>query len=118
MKSSVADAYKTISDTMLAPPSDTAQLTELINFSNITQQVTLFDLKDKLRHILDYVNFLSEYFPMKEENIELNNTLFNWYHMMPQVLDDNQLLIENKTQEFQNLLKSERFICVQTIMTK
>ena len=78
---------------------------ELINFVRITSDVTLKSLKLRLLEVIEYIVLLSDYWLLTESEISNNSTVFQWYHRMPQILEDNRMIIENKTQEYQNALK-------------
>ena len=80
---------------------------ELIDFANNTDKKSVFDLEKKLIEIVKYINFLTQYCLMKEENINSNNKLFYWYHHIPEDIEKSKNIIENKTVEFQNILKGK-----------
>lgn len=70
------------------------------------EEFSLKQLESSLQDIIEIVEFLSDYWLLTEEEIETNNNAFQWYHKIPQILEDNRIIIENKTQDFQDALKS------------
>lgn len=94
-----------MSNHILTPPANTIALMQLIDFVQNMEESTLEDLERKLSKILEYTIFLSEFRSPTESDIALNNTAFQHYHRMPQILEDNRLLIQTKTLEFQDALK-------------
>lgn len=83
---------------------------ELIDYMKNVEQFSLKNIGTKLREILESVVFLSDYWVLTEEEIDANNVVFQWYHKMPEILENNKVLIENKTQEFQEALKGTYYM--------
>lgn len=102
---SVTAEYEAISERVLTPPPNTAALMELIKFVRTTRDVTLKSLELRLLDVIQHIAFLSDYWLLTESEISNNSEAFQWYHRMSQILEDNRVIIENKTQEFQNALK-------------
>jgi hypothetical protein len=80
---------------------------EMIDYMRNIEDFSLKNLEDKLREIIKNIIFLSEYWPLTDNEINNNNLAFQWYHKMPEILKNNKLTIENKTQEFQDALKGK-----------
>ncbi|XP_067216276.1 dynein axonemal heavy chain 7 [Linepithema humile] len=97
--------YEAISEQALTPPPNTAALMKLIKFVQTTSDVTLKSLELRLLDVIEHIAFLSDYWLLTEGEISNNSTAFQWYHRMPQILEDNRLIIENKTQEYQDALR-------------
>ncbi|XP_028047400.2 dynein heavy chain 7, axonemal [Monomorium pharaonis] len=97
--------YEAISERVLTPPPNTAALMELIKFVQTTSDVTLKSLQLRLLDVIEHVAFLSDYWLLTESEISNNSVAFQWYHRMPQIFEDNRVIIENKTREYQNALK-------------
>ncbi|XP_050461697.1 dynein axonemal heavy chain 7-like [Cataglyphis hispanica] len=102
---SVIEEYEAISKRALTPPPNTAALMELIKFIQITRDVTVKKLELKLLNVMEHILFLSDYRLFSQSEIKNNSMAFQWYHKMPQILEDNRVIIEKKTLEFQNALK-------------
>ncbi|EGI62283.1 Dynein heavy chain 12, axonemal [Acromyrmex echinatior] len=96
--------YEAISERILTPPPNTAALMELIKFVR-TSDVTLKNLELRLLDVLEHIAFLSDYWLLTESEISNNNVVFQWYHRMPQIFEDNRVIMENKMQEYQDALK-------------
>ncbi|XP_017769725.1 PREDICTED: dynein heavy chain 7, axonemal-like [Nicrophorus vespilloides] len=69
-------------------------------------------MEDKLRDVMKYILFLSDHYLFTEEDLDQNNDTFYRFLDMPKVLEKNREIIDQKTQEFQELLatKIEKFI--------
>lgn len=78
---------------------------ELIKFVRTSSDVTLKSLELRLLDVIEHVAFLSDYWLLTQSEIANNDVAFQWYHRMPQVLEDNRMIIESKTHEFQEALK-------------
>lgn len=78
---------------------------EMIDYMKKVEDYSLKKLENKLREILGSIIFLSDYWLMTEDEISDNNSVFQWYHRMPEILENSKITIENKTQEFQDALK-------------
>ncbi|KAK2587842.1 hypothetical protein KPH14_003939 [Odynerus spinipes] len=101
----VIEEYRAITDRALSPPENTAALMELIAFVKKTEDVTLKNLESKLQIIMNHVLLLSNYYLLVEDEINKNTEAFQWFHKIPDVLDDNRTIVDNKMQEFQDSLK-------------
>lgn len=103
--SSIIAEYEAISKRALTPPPNTAALMDLIKFIRITSDVTIKSLEHRLLNVTEHFVFLSDYWLLTESEINNNSMAFQWYHKIPQIFEDNRLIIENKTQEYQEALK-------------
>lgn len=84
---------------------------DLMEFMKTAELYSLPKLDSKLIEIIRTVIFLSDFRLISEEEIEMNNSVFQWYHRMPKILDNNKIMMENKLQEFQEVLKGcEKFL--------
>lgn len=97
--------YEAIAERALSPPPNTAELMKLIKFVQTTSDVSLKSLELRLLDIIDHIAFLSDYWLLTENEISNNNTAFQWYHKMLQILEDSRMIIENKTREYQEALR-------------
>lgn len=105
LESSVTAEYEAIAKRALTPPPNTAALMELVKFVRTSSDVTLKSLELRLLDVIEHVAFLSDYWPLTDSEIANNSTAFQWYHQMPQVLENNRIIVENKTHEYQEALK-------------
>ncbi|XP_015609892.1 dynein heavy chain 7, axonemal isoform X2 [Cephus cinctus] len=99
------EEYQAIANRALSQPPNTAALMELIEFMRNAEEITLKELENVLLHVLENIVFLSDYWLSTDAEIRVNNNAFQWYHRMPQILEDHRLIVENKTQDFQEALK-------------
>ncbi|XP_025075899.1 dynein heavy chain 7, axonemal-like [Pogonomyrmex barbatus] len=97
--------YEAISERVLTPPPNTAALMKLVKFVQTTSDVTLKSLELRLLDVIEHITFLSDYWLLTESEISNNSVAFQWYHRMPQIFEDNRVIIENKMQEYQDALK-------------
>ncbi|XP_014203995.1 dynein heavy chain 7, axonemal [Copidosoma floridanum] len=102
---SVTKDYEAIAEHAENSPQNTAALMDLIDYIKKVEDLVLKKLEAKLYEIVENVIFLSDYWLLTDEEIGNNNTAFHWYHKMPEVLDRNAVIVENKTEEFQELLR-------------
>ncbi|KAF7398391.1 hypothetical protein HZH66_006288 [Vespula vulgaris] len=101
----IIQEYKTITDNILSQPANTAVLMELIAYVRKIEDITLTNLEDELQTVMDHILLLSNYHLLTNEEINRNNTAFQWYHKIPEILEDNRLMVEIKMREFQDALK-------------
>lgn len=94
-----------ISDRALSTPNNTAELVVLKNFIKMILEVTLKKLEDKLREIIEHILILSNYHCITDNEIYINNITFQWYHKIPQILEENESIVGYKTLEFQQALR-------------
>lgn len=102
---SVIAEYEIIVERALTPPPNTMALMELIKFVRTSSDVTLKSLELRLLDVIEHIVFLSDYWLLTENEISNNSTAFQLYHRMPQIFEDNRLVVESKTQEYQDALK-------------
>ena len=79
---------------------------ELINYVKTIDKNILKDLELKLNDIIENILFISDYWHLTIDEIKINNDAFQWYHKIPEILDHSRDIIEVKTKEFQDFLKS------------
>ncbi|KAG6798201.1 Dynein heavy chain 7, axonemal [Apis mellifera caucasica] len=101
----VAEQYQMISDRALSTPNNTAELIVLKNFIKMILEVTLKNLEDKLREIIEHILILSNYHCITDYEIYTNNITFQWYHKIPHILEENESIVGYKTLEFQQALR-------------
>ncbi|KAH0950776.1 hypothetical protein HN011_006322 [Eciton burchellii] len=97
--------YEAISKRVLTPPVDTASLMELITYVRTASDITLKKLEFDLMDVIDHIALLSDYWLFTKSEMDNNNVAFQWYHRIPKIFQDNRLMIEVKTLEFQNALR-------------
>lgn len=110
---SIIEEYKTITDNILSQPANTSILMELIAYVRKIEDITLTNLEDKLQTIMDHILLLSNYYLLTNEEINRNNIAFQWYHKIPEILEDNRSMVESKIKEFQDALKGALLIFFQ-----
>jgi len=108
--SSATVEYEAISKRVLTPPVDTASLMELITYVRTASDITLKKLEFDLMDVIDHIALLSDYWLFTKSEMDNNNVAFQWYHRIPKIFQDNRLMIEVKTLEFQNALRGRRSV--------
>ncbi|KAJ8670547.1 hypothetical protein QAD02_001806, partial [Eretmocerus hayati] len=103
---SVIEEYQSIIERAESYPQNTAALMELISYMKKVESQKLAILEDSLLHILKKLVMLSGFWVLTESEINTNNTAFQFYHKMPDILENSRVIIENKTQEFQESLRA------------
>lgn len=103
----VNEEYQVITDHAENFPQNTAALMEMIDYMKIAEEVTLKKQIIKLRDTLNSLLFLSDYWILTEQEMAMNNSAFQWYHRMPEIVENSKIMIENKTQEFQDALRGK-----------
>lgn len=78
---------------------------ELKSFIKVTIDVTLKKLEQDLREMIEHILLLSDYHFLTDVEINNNNVAFQWYHRIPEILDENEAIIGNKTLEFQEAVR-------------
>nr|XP_031838488.1 dynein heavy chain 7, axonemal-like [Nomia melanderi] len=101
----IAGDYEAIGEQALSTPIDTAALMELIAFVRKSIDGSLKHLETDLYKIIQYILLLSDYHVLTDAEINANNTAFQWYHRMPDVLAENEVIVATKTVEFQEALR-------------
>jgi len=102
--------YEAISKHVLTPPVNTASLMELMTYVRTTSDITLKKAEFKLMDVIDHIALLSDYWLFTKSEMDNNNVVFQWYHKIPKIFEDNRLMMEAKTLEFQNALKGRRSV--------
>ena len=74
----IGDEYQSIADKALSVPPNTSELMELSVFVRKAESVMSANLEDRLRKILKYIAFLSDYKPLTSVEIKTNNFAFQW----------------------------------------
>ncbi|KOX76420.1 Dynein heavy chain 7, axonemal [Melipona quadrifasciata] len=105
MARKVTEQYQSISDRALSMPANAAELMELKSFIKITREVTLKTLEQNLYQIIEHILLLSDYRLLSDIEIITNNEAFQWYHKVPDILEENESIVAIKTLEFQQALR-------------
>lgn len=101
----LGEEYQAISDKALTEPKNTAELMALIEYVKHIETVVIFEMEDRLREVMNYILFLSDYIILTPIEIRQNSQTFLWYSRMAQVFEDNRQIVKLKTVEYQKNLK-------------
>lgn len=64
----------------------------------------LFEMEDRLREVMSYILFCSDYVPLTSAQIKQNSITFLCYRRINGILEENRNIIKEKTKLFQELL--------------
>jgi dynein heavy chain, axonemal len=108
----LCDEFESIAEKCLTTPSNTAHLMELKAAVQKAENETIYELEKKLFQARIRLEFLLDHSTFNAVQIRSNNDTFSWNDRLPQVFEEHQTIIEEKTTQFQEALKlkRERFI--------
>lgn len=107
----MGEDYQQIADKALTQPENTAQLMALIEYVRVVECQTVFEMEDRLKEVMGYILFLSDFTIISAIEMKQNSLTFQWYNKMSSVLDENRRIVEEKTLEYQQSLK----VCVSLL---
>ncbi|XP_032686024.1 dynein heavy chain 7, axonemal-like isoform X4 [Odontomachus brunneus] len=105
MVRAIGDEYQNIADQALSTPPNTSELMKLQEFIRKSETKTIFELEGKLREVMKYILFLSDYVHLTPVEMKNNNFAFHWPFKMSGIFEEHQKIVESKTAEYQALLK-------------
>ncbi|XP_024941329.1 dynein heavy chain 7, axonemal [Cephus cinctus] len=107
----IGEEYQAIADQALSTPPNTAELMELTAFVQKAENELVYELENRLREVMKYILFLSDYTLLTPVEIKTNNFAFQWYHRMTSVFEEHRRIISSKTGEYQDalLMRIEKF---------
>ncbi|XP_050309816.1 dynein axonemal heavy chain 7 [Anthonomus grandis grandis] len=107
----LGEEYQAISDKALNIPSNTSELMDLLKYVTEVETVTLYQMEDRLREVMDYMLFLADHCIFTPVEMKQNNITFQWYLHMPKVIEEHRQMVDSKMEEFQAQLtqKIEKF---------
>ncbi|XP_053995911.1 dynein axonemal heavy chain 7-like isoform X3 [Hylaeus anthracinus] len=108
----IGDDYQYIVDRALSIPANTMELMQLKEFIRVTETETGFRLENRLKEVIKYLVFLSDYSALSPVELKTNNFAFQWYHKLPEVLEQHRDIIASKSGEYQKSLRKriEQFV--------
>ncbi len=98
------EEFQEIKDTLLKPPSNTAELVRIKEYGLVLGTRIFFEMEDRLREITSNILFCSDYDPLTSAQIKQNSTTFLCYRRIHGILEENRNIIEKTTNVFQELL--------------
>ncbi|KAL6257142.1 hypothetical protein P5V15_012074 [Pogonomyrmex californicus] len=101
----IGDVYQNIADQALSIPPNTSELVKLQAFIHKSETKTVFDLETRLREVIKYIIFLSDYHHLTPVELKNNNFVFHWYYTMPEIFEKHREIVASKTGEYQAMLK-------------
>lgn len=99
----------------LTPPANTAELMEYIDKVRVMENETVFLMADRLREISRYMLFLADYIAFTAIEIKQNSSTFQWYAKMASVFEEQRLIVEQKTLEYQEALRVSKACSLSNI---
>lgn len=113
----LGEDYQQIADKALTQPASTSELMALIEYVRVVECQTVFEMEDRLKEVMSYILFLSDYTIISAIEMKQNSLTFQWYNKMASVLEENRRIVEEKTLEYQQSLKVSVFVPLVKIMT-
>lgn len=101
----LGEDYQQIADKALSEPANTAELMLLIEYVKVVECQTVFEMEDRLKEVMGYILFLSDFTIISAIEMKQNSLTFQWYNKMSSVLEENRRIVEQKTLEYQQSLK-------------
>ncbi|XP_043277906.1 dynein axonemal heavy chain 7-like [Venturia canescens] len=100
----IGEEYQNMADRALSVPSNTAELMELTAFVEEAETKMVLDLEDRLKEIIEYIQFLSDYTTLSPVELKTNNFAFQWYHRMAPIFEEHRKIVARKTEEYREAL--------------
>lgn len=113
----LGEDYQQIADKALTQPASTSELMALIEYVRVVECQTVFEMEDRLKEVMSYILFLSDYTIISAIEMKQNSLTFQWYNKMASVLEENRRIVEEKTLEYQQSLKVRFFVPSVKTMT-
>lgn len=76
----IGEEYEAMARRARSVPPNSAELVKLRSFVHEAETEIVFQLEDRLREILQYIIFLSDYSLLTPVEIKTNNFAFKWYN--------------------------------------
>ena len=104
--------FDDISNTALSSPNNTEELVSLKQKVSHIQTVVMIEKENELTKAAHRLVFLSDYLQFTTAEMKLNTKTFQWHAKMPQIFEEHDSIIKEKTYEYQKALKlrRERFV--------
>ncbi|XP_025074708.1 dynein heavy chain 7, axonemal-like [Pogonomyrmex barbatus] len=74
----IGDVYQNIADQALSIPPNTSELVKLQAFIHKSETETVFELETRLKEVIKYIIFLSDYHHLTPVELKNNNFVFHW----------------------------------------
>ncbi|XP_046587391.1 dynein axonemal heavy chain 7-like [Neodiprion lecontei] len=100
----ICEEYEAIADQALCTPPGTPELMQLIKFVKKAETELVFLLEERLREVLQYIIFLTDYSLLTPVEIKSVNAAFHWCYRMPSVFEEHREIVAQKTIEYQEVL--------------
>ncbi|XP_068084555.1 dynein axonemal heavy chain 3 [Anabrus simplex] len=104
----ICDVFDAMSDRVSEIPETTVDLVALQNYLVECRDVTMFDLKAKIRVTAENVLFLMSYAVLSLEDIQLNCRVFLWPKDMESVLELSMQRLAHRRDMVEGVLKNKR----------
>nr|CAD7259656.1 unnamed protein product [Timema shepardi] len=104
----ICDVFDEMSDRASELPETTAELVELTNYLTECRDVTMYNLKEKIRVTAENVLFLMSHAVLTTEDIQLNSRVFLWPKDMESVLELSQTRLSHRREMVEQVLRNKR----------
>ncbi|KAL0118214.1 hypothetical protein PUN28_009103 [Cardiocondyla obscurior] len=102
----IGDVYQNIADQALSIPLNTSELMKLQAFIYKSETETVFEQESRLKEVMKYIIFLSDYHHLMPVELKSNNFAFHWYHKLAGIFEKHREIVASKTGEYQATLKA------------
>ncbi|KAM9385734.1 dynein axonemal heavy chain 7 [Pholidichthys leucotaenia] len=104
----LSNEFEIISEKALSTPPDTHKLMELKAYINKVETTDMPLLEQRLTDFIEQLCSLVEFVTLSPLDMELNTKAIQWFNGMPSIFNQHQKIAEDKTAEYQNILKMSR----------
>lgn len=103
----IGEEYQAIAEKLLTVPANTAELMDLIAYAKEVDTKILPSMEERLANeVMAYFLFIIDHIDLSGVELKQNNTTFQWYLKMHKILDENRILVDAKTLEYQKSLEA------------
>lgn len=88
--------YEEISERSQEIPRNTEELVTLMEFIKEASMVKVYRLQDDIAKASDRLDFLLDYATLSNDDMKLNNTVFNWPHQIARTFDIMGARMQNR----------------------
>ncbi|XP_069052852.1 dynein axonemal heavy chain 7 isoform X2 [Lepisosteus oculatus] len=108
----LCNEFEKIAEKALSTPPNTQELMELKAYVSKVESQFMPALEKRLVEAKNRLSFLVDYATFSPVEMRLNSSTFQWHSRMPEVFEEHQQIVKEKTEQYQDGLKlrCERFV--------
>ncbi|XP_028312358.1 dynein heavy chain 12, axonemal [Gouania willdenowi] len=104
----VCSEFETIAEKAVKAPENTKDLAQMVEYIRITKTKTTEELNEKITESCNRLDYLLNIHHFKEEDLELNATVFFWQKRIGHVFEQSQQVMQCAKQDLEMKLKTKR----------